>query len=191
VGRLRGGVRRVVRRASNAAATLGLGMSLSIVVELGVTNTATEAAAVAAAAAAFVATSDDATTAYMGLAVVDTTKGCGGVEGRCADDKGVGTAAVESTSRGDGGRDGDDDVGTALMERTKGDDVGTALAERTKGGCLNDDDGMCDGTTTVVVVVSVKGVRSLSTGKNGSGTATAVTTGSCASSNARQENGRT
>jgi hypothetical protein len=190
VGRLRGGVRRVVRRASNAAATLGLGLSLSIVAELGVTNTAAEAAAVAAAAAPFVATSEDATTAYVGLAVVDTTMGCGGVEGRCADDKGVGTAVVKSTSRGDGGRDGDDDVGTALVERTKGDDVGTALVERTKGGCLNDD-GMCDGTTTVVVVVSVQGVRSLSTGKNGSGTATAVTTGSCASSNARQENGRT
>jgi hypothetical protein len=169
VGRLRGGVRRVVVwRVSTAAATLERGgLSLSIVAELGVTSTTAPAGA-----------ADDGTTSYVGLALVDTTKGCGGgVEGRCADNnKGVGTTGSSS-----GGRNGDDDVGMALVERTK-------------GGCLDDDDGVCDGTTSAVVVVSVKGVRAWwwSIGEYGSDTATAVTTGSSSSSpNARQENGRT
>jgi hypothetical protein len=73
---------------------------------------------------------------YVGVAVVDKTKGfCCCVEGRCDVDT-VGTAVVDSTS----GRDDDVDVGTALVERTKGgreDDgvlVGIAVVESVMGG---------------------------------------------------------
>jgi hypothetical protein len=84
---------------------------------------------------------DGAGAVYVGVAVVDKTKGCCCcVEGRCDVDT-VGTAVVDSTS----GRDVDDDVGTALVERTKGgreDDgglVGIAAVESVMGGSEDTD----------------------------------------------------